>query len=628
MDDSIENQPDGRPRSNSVSSTDSGYPSAPVYDVPSRKIVAIEHPCIVMDLDNGLKSFGSRPNLRKLVDDTRDPQALPLWFRPNNPTSKPIVSHHAATNNILLKITVPKRTGRKRKRDTGGPFLGDTEISDSDAAVKHVVGSTARQDHPQTILRKLQDNSDRYHVEAVGMIRDSHRYRGLADFQFAPKPDSFIKQVGDHLLPLQLSKLREFKIDEGVKTGQGIELIPPPHFTDKVIGFNYNYEQNPGITERGVDEDGEPRLVNRQGRKVLSYGYFIHHDSFPVPVQPRDRRDGNALDRVPDSLMKQLHRLMEQRPIWTRRSIINNVEGVYAESLLKLALQLVGYQFRGGPFRDAIVKYGIDPRTDPKYRKYQTVAFKMSKNMMGETKLPWQTIRRGQINSLTNTSDRNSHLWDGKNFSVQGKLWQLCDIIDPFVVDLLKTAQVRPECDVAYAGWFYPGLWLKVKTVMKAKMIAIMKGRLGSEDDDPQKEGYVYNSLLRTRLALYPDETGKPGGITLEALLRPLSELNSNPHKNNRRPQAPTARGRGRGRVHWNTPRDYSHTSDDIDDDDDEDEDEDIAFVPGVDVGNNNEPASAEPPTNWENMVDSDVEDDDEEEVEGSDEDDEMRIEM
>ncbi|KAI1266705.1 hypothetical protein F5Y18DRAFT_382344 [Xylariaceae sp. FL1019] len=622
MEDSIETQPDGRSRSSSISSTDSGYPSAPVYDVPSRKIVAIEHPCIVMNLDNGLQSFGSRPNFRKLVDDSREPQALPLWFRPSNPTSKPIISHHAATNNILLKITVPKRTGRKRKRGTEGPFLGDTEIPDPDAAAKHVVGSVARKDHPRTILRKLQDNSDRYHVEAVGMIRDSHRYRGLADFQFAPKPDSFIKQVGDHLLPLELSKLREFKIDEGVKTDLGIELIPPPHFTDKVIGFNYNYEQNPGIIERGVDEDGETRLVNRQGRKVLSYGYFIHHDSFPAPAGPRDRREGNARDRVPDGLMKQLHRLMERRPIWTRRSIINNVQGVYAESLLKLALQLVGYQFRGGPFRDAIVKYGVDPRNDAKYRKYQTVAFKMSKNMMGETKLSWQTIRRGQVNSLSN-NDRNSHLWDGKNFSAQGKLWQLCDITDPFVVDLIEAAQVRPECDVAYAGWFYPGLWLKVKTVMKAKMIAIMKGRLGSEGDDPEKEGYVYNSLLRTRLALYPDETGKPGGITLEALLRPLTELNTNPHKNNRRPQAPTARGRGRGRVNWNTPRDYSHTPDEIDDGD-----EGALSVPEMDEGDNNGPAPAEPSTNWENMVDSDVEDDDEDEVGGSDEDEDTRMEM
>jgi general transcription factor 3C polypeptide 5 (transcription factor C subunit 1) len=142
----------------------------------------------------------------KLVDDMREPRALPLWFRPDNPASRPIVSHHAATNNVLLKITIPKRTGRKRKRGSDEPFSGDTGTNVSDAmtlASQHtIVGSVGRRDPPKRILRKLQDNPNRYQAEAVGVIRDSHRYRGLADFQFATSNTLFLKNVAEHLLPL------------------------------------------------------------------------------------------------------------------------------------------------------------------------------------------------------------------------------------------------------------------------------------------------------------------------------------------------------------------------------------------------------------------------------------------
>lgn len=64
------------------------------------------------------------------------------------------------------------------------------------------VSSVARQDRPKTILRRLQDNPDQYQTEAVGMVRDSHRYRGLADFQFANTNNPFLKNVAEHLLPL------------------------------------------------------------------------------------------------------------------------------------------------------------------------------------------------------------------------------------------------------------------------------------------------------------------------------------------------------------------------------------------------------------------------------------------
>ncbi|KAI1818108.1 hypothetical protein GGS20DRAFT_529777 [Poronia punctata] len=573
----------------------SGSASAPTLEVPERKIVAVDHPCILLNLENGLKSFGPKPNFQKLVDDVQEPQALPLWFRPDNPASKPIVSHHAATNNVLLKITVPKRTGRKRKRGSAQPFSTDAYAGMRDdvalASQPTSVGSVGRRDHPKRILRKLQDNSDRYQVEAVGMIRDSHRYRGLADFQFANTNTPFLKNVAEHLLPLSFSKLRKFKLEEGVATDLGLEIIPPPHFTDKVIGFNYNYEQNPGIIDQGLDEDGETRLINRQGRNRFSYGHFIHHDAFPAPDRPT-RMDGEA-QKIPESLMEQLRVALNKRPIWTRRAIVNQVRGNYTESVLKVALQLMGYQFRGGPFRDAIVKYGVDPRHDPKYRQYQTLSFKLAKNLVGSTKLPWQTIRRGQVKSYTKNEDPKSHLWDGESYSTDGKLWQICDITDPFMLELIANAPVRTECDLGESGWFFRGTWQKIKAAMKAKMIAIAKDRLGSDSDDPPKKGYIYNSFIASRLALYPDDSEKPFTVSLEGLLRPLQDLAG---RKRRRP--PLLRDR---KETGTTPEGSAANEGDVEGEPNQ------WFL----ERNDDDAEASSPDRPWENIVGTDVEDED-----------------
>ncbi|KAI4867715.1 hypothetical protein F4820DRAFT_412535 [Hypoxylon rubiginosum] len=535
---------------------------APIFDVPDRKMVAIEHPCVVINLDKGLATFGPEPDFQKLLVNTADPSSVPLWFRPDNPTSKPIVSHLAPTNNILLKITVPKRTGRKRKRGSNEPFIGDIHVSEGVAITSGAdeVSSMSRRDLPKSILRKMRDNLDDYQIEAVGSVQGTHRYRGLADFQFANTSSSFLTNIAEHLLPLQVSKLREIRFAPGVAAGPGQEIIPPPHFTDKVIGFNYNYEQNPNIKVEGKEgEDG--RLINIQGRKKHSYGHFINHNQYPVPTKAR--REPTI--EIPDGLLKQLHALMEERPIWTRRAILNSVTGNYADSMLRIALQLVGYQFRGGPWRDAFVKYGVDPRPDPKFRIYQTLAFKLERNIVGTKKVPWELVRKDQVKK-PKTENTESHLWDGEQYSTDGKFWQVCDITDPFVRQLIDQAPLRDDCDLNDSGWYYRGTWAKVKMIMKVKMIAIKRGRMGSDDDNPQKAGLLYNSFLKDRIRQWPDKVEKSLGLTIEPFLRPIEEVDTRVRR--RRPNPTQAQGKQDGATATETigrPGDDDLTNEDSD---------------------------------------------------------------
>ncbi|EEY17939.1 conserved hypothetical protein [Verticillium alfalfae VaMs.102] len=71
----------------------------------------------------------------------------------------------------------------------------------------------------------------------------------------------------------------------------------------------------------------------------------------------------------------------------------------------------------------------------------------------------------------------NSHVFDGKSFWSDGKIWQVCDITDPVIARIVNESPVRPECSILTSGWFHGATWAKLKAVMKTKMMAVQFGR-------------------------------------------------------------------------------------------------------------------------------------------------------
>src|SRR3954454_8301226 len=98
---------------------------APWYRVPDKIAVSVEHPCIVKNVDKAIRMLGGSPAIAQILEkDTEKPMALN--FHPEDPAARPLLSINATTNNILLKITVPKCTGRKRKRGSELPFTDES----------------------------------------------------------------------------------------------------------------------------------------------------------------------------------------------------------------------------------------------------------------------------------------------------------------------------------------------------------------------------------------------------------------------------------------------------------------------------------------------------------------------
>lgn len=128
--------------------------------------------------------------------------SVPLYLNPESPFCKPIMSHNAASHNVVLKVTVPKRTGRRRRRGSNGPWQGDVNLSNAPGTNdKEKVQSIARLDEPKVLRRKLQDNAGRYHVEAVGTIKHTHRFRALADFYWDMNRSEFAQRYAEQVLP-------------------------------------------------------------------------------------------------------------------------------------------------------------------------------------------------------------------------------------------------------------------------------------------------------------------------------------------------------------------------------------------------------------------------------------------
>jgi general transcription factor 3C polypeptide 5 (transcription factor C subunit 1) len=126
---------------------------------------------------------------------------ISVSLRPDDPFAKRLLSTPVTTNNLLLKVTVPKRTGRKRKRGSTGPFLTDDQIRLASGGSS--VSKTSAHVSAAEIYRSLQDNAARYEVVPTGVVNETHRFRAMPDLQYAASHNDTMVGIRDHLLPMR-----------------------------------------------------------------------------------------------------------------------------------------------------------------------------------------------------------------------------------------------------------------------------------------------------------------------------------------------------------------------------------------------------------------------------------------
>lgn len=115
--------------------------------------------------------------LFQLIHDT-DGATARLYIRPGDRMSKPLLSTNVSTNNVLLKITVPKRTGLKRRKGSQGPFHEGLEKTIDSAPVTKQPKLVCMTKDTRYLIRSMRDNPKTYQVQAAGTIERTHRFRG------------------------------------------------------------------------------------------------------------------------------------------------------------------------------------------------------------------------------------------------------------------------------------------------------------------------------------------------------------------------------------------------------------------------------------------------------------------
>ena len=415
--------------------------AATLTAVPEVQVVSIEHPCIVKIFDNGFKSLGGEQQLKHILDDDSDNdrprkaqkggQSAPvvgLSWRPQDPLAKKLESTPTDAQNILVKVTLPKWTGRKRKRGSNGPFADAT------------TGPANHEISAPDLIRRLQDNASKYRVEAVGKVETSHRFNSLPDLHARDCDVQVMRELGQHAMTPNYDVLKNFHIDLTPGT-VGITALPrPPYFIPPDLQpddpFGTHAAPEPTIQK-------PPKVYNRQ--------HLVYKPDAEVPAELK-------------SYVDTLSAFFEKRPIASRLVLQNTFPDI-AVWRLDLAATWIGSKSKGGPWRDCIIKHGLDPASDPQYRMYQVVSIRSP-------------------GAKSKEEDSGSHVFDGVT-KTKGRTFQLCDITDPVLASIINTPHFRSG-DEGYGGstfgWYHNGTIAKLKVLLPDKVKRMQSPSMALDD--------------------------------------------------------------------------------------------------------------------------------------------------
>ena len=437
--------------------------------------------------------------------------SLAVRLRPEDIQAKCIESRAVSSNKVILKISAPKWTGRKRKRCSDSPFEYVHSTCNSNSGHTDRCGPD--------LHRVLSDNPGRYTVAAVGKVSQTHRFRNLPDFQHATTTWPLAQRLRETVMTNDLDKIKQFSLDHSEGSLAGLDIGPPPSFNLWKVPMAWDYKQTPYSKLELDPATGKSKLVNINPT-IKRHPIQVAHDIPIVPSGPPDYLEPEGhLDPPSLECLRKLRALLEERPVIVKRAQ-ENIVRPRNEYHLRSTWPYVGYMFRVGPFRDSIIKYGVDPRSDIKYRKYQTLIFQLPPPLSTEGQQQDEAQPPGSPSAASNASSpssppprtrsgrkkprappaplfrtpaakykrlaptlpwqrpNDSHIFDGSTLHRDGKTWQMLDIVEPILRALVDTPepQLRRTCDILYSGWYGNGTYASIRLIMKEKLRLLAEG--------------------------------------------------------------------------------------------------------------------------------------------------------
>jgi len=473
--------------------------NAPWISIPEGQTISVEHPCIIQNVDKAIDMIGGAPAITQALEDDSD-RTFALSFRPNDPAARTIIANKKNANNVLLQISVPQRTGRKRKRGSDDPWT------------KVVMSESPKKDATY-MVRSMADNMGKCNVTALSAISSMHIWRSMPDFAYSTTQLKMLEDVKSKILSQHYPTIKQFELPQ-THGLQDTTTLPPPTWSNQSIPQNYTYRQNPNVKVISDPTTGQRVLRNNQAPPKI-YSYQVQWDTPEYPKTPMPGLPPLAeQSQIFKSTVAAINALFQDRPIWTRRALLNRIESHLSSfNVVRFCIAYVAYAVRSGPWRDAYIRLGVDPRTDPKYRFYQSIMLQLvpksnqgalapaanARKLRGKndnenvdeapdtnsnpkhvSKTKALEVRHTYARFWSRSNDSSSHIFDGVSpLPPDGKVWQLCDITDPQIAALrdIPESQIRTVCENRYFGWYPNGTAAKIRVALKAKTDALQDGK-------------------------------------------------------------------------------------------------------------------------------------------------------
>ncbi|KAF8845693.1 hypothetical protein BDN67DRAFT_1006961 [Paxillus ammoniavirescens] len=465
---------------------------APERPLPATHFYSVEYPGYVRPSSVALavRNLGGPSRLENAFKRTaaKSEALLELNLQPGNPYAHPIPGDVVGTSNILIKVTK-----RKRRRVDGDGY-------------------------PEEIIGE-------YTAEAVGITLKTARFRSMADYQFQPDMSDPIAQLRLAMDRMDVDAITKYVVPEekedyvvsalpgnhpqidpelAEQSGQAtsatqsnMRLFPPPIFGRQGIPQNYNFKPNPASMATTVINEGtgeeRKRLINRGRWKGYGPATITFTDSnvpeHPIPAVQQARNQVNP------ELLERITNLVQDRPIWTRAALYNQFSPADVREIhnSKLLLPLVCYMFQDGPWRDTLIRFKYDPRKDPEARFYQRIYFRNANHPMSRVSI---VSRRQEGRSVAtynarsieqeeamDVDRRKSHIFDGVAITRETAAFQLCDIHDSMLKEMIEEEEdLREICDER-DGWYSTHAFERIKTVLRHKFFSLLQGYVATQEE-------------------------------------------------------------------------------------------------------------------------------------------------
>lgn len=293
-----------------------------------RLIYTVQHPCHVVNFDRAIETLGGRQRLIDTFSHSSTSQ-LTCSFTPSNVYERPLRAERRQSTGLLIRV---------RRKKTSKEFKS---------------------------------------VDVIGVLDTSYSFESLADFQYLPMTRKGPEQYESFLHRVELN--RQCLDKENLDRPCPLMCIPAifSRFFDPT---DYAFRPEPKarpkrtattITRTKPTTTNSHKLTKRNVRTSAA-----HHIGFDATNVPTGLKSTNDLyTNVDQSIISQLRRLFDQRPIWTRNSLLFHLKT--SEVILKRIIHHVAYFFCNGPWNRCWVKYSYDPRSDPKAKIYQIVDYRV-----------------------------------------------------------------------------------------------------------------------------------------------------------------------------------------------------------------------------------------------------------